>query len=317
VHSGSEPNVRAEEGQAIELVTYEIHGKLKDHEPIVVAPIGDIQWSGERGPTAKDALRRHIDRCLEMDAYYIGMGDYTDFMSPSNRQRLKGAALYETAEDVIDDKALELTWEVYEKFLKPTKGRWLGLLEGHHFSQLKTGETTDQRLCQMLDARFLGTSAYIRLQFRQSANLKGNVVLWAHHGCGGGSTSGAPLNKLEKAFARWEGADIFLMGHTTKGPADRIPRPYPRWHGHGAPDLIHRDVLLVNTGGFSKAYVVNSREGRTPRGGYAERGMMQPSSIGSPIVLIRPARSYKGAGRSQSRSFRNNGEWSPEIRVEV
>lgn len=298
----------------MELVTFEVKGKLRDHAPVTIAPLGDIQWSGERGPTAKDTLKRHIDRCLEANAYFLGMGDYTDFLSPSNRTRLEAAALYDTAKDVIDDKALELMFELYEKFLKPTKGRWLGLLEGHHFTQLKTGETTDQRLCQLLNARFLGTSAYIRLLFKQSS-MSGNVVLWAHHGCGGGQTAGAPLNKLEKAFSRWEGADVFFMGHTTKAPADRIPRPYPRWHGHSAPDLVHRDVLLVNTGGFSKSYIVSSIQGRTPRGGYAEKGMMQPSSIGAPLVMIRPQRSYRGARRGNS--FRHNGEWAPEIRVEL
>lgn len=297
----------------MELTTYTFKANLRDHGPLVIAPIGDLQWSGERGPTAKDILRRHLDRCMELNAVFLGLGDYTDFMSPSNRTRLKSAALYETAEDVIDDKALELVWEVYEKFLKPTKGRWLGLLEGHHFTQLKTGETTDQRLCQLLDAKFLGTSAYIRLKFKQST-MEGNVVLWAHHGCGGGSTAGAPLNKLERAFARWEGADIFLMGHTTKSPADRIPRPYPRWRGRGAPDLVHREVLLVNTGGFAKAYQVGSMQGRTQRGGYAERGMMQPSSLGAPLIFIRPQRRYTAA---KGNSHKHNGEWAPEIRVEV
>ena len=155
----------------MELVTHTFTGKLRDHEPIAIAPIGDIQWAGMKGPTAKDHLKRHIDHCMELKALFVGLGDYIDFLSPSNRQRLKSAALYETAEDVIDDKAMELVWELYEKFLKPTKGRWLGMLEGHHFTQLKTGETTDQRLCQLLDAKFLGSSAYIRLQFKHNSPL--------------------------------------------------------------------------------------------------------------------------------------------------
>src|SRR5262245_13070657 len=117
-------------------------------KPIHVALLGDWQWSGKQGPTAKDTLHRFLDRCLELDAYYIGMGDYIDFASPGNRARLRQAGLHDTALDVIESKALDLTYEVYETFLRNTKGRWLGLVEGHHFSQLTTGDTTDMRLCQ-------------------------------------------------------------------------------------------------------------------------------------------------------------------------
>jgi hypothetical protein len=292
----------------VELVSYEIRLRERDHDPIVVAPIGDCQWSGKRGPTAQDTFKRHIDRCMALNAYFIGMGDYIDFMSPSNRQRLKGAALYDTAEDVVDDKAMELVQELYDMFLRPTKGRWIGLLEGHHFSALKTGETTDQRLCQMLDARFLGTCAYVKLQFvYPSRGTRANVTLWCHHGVGGGQTQGAPLNKLSAIAAGFGGADVYLMGHTTKMPATRTMRVYPRWHGRGAPDLVHKEVLEVNTGGFSKSYILGSKQGRVPRGGYAEQGMMPPSALGAPVLMITPGMAYSQGLKT----------WAPEIRVEL
>jgi hypothetical protein len=294
----------------VELVTWEVPHRQSDKRPITVVPIGDIQWAGKRGPTALDVLRRTIDKALDENAYFLGMGDMIDFMSPSNRQRLKGAALYDSAEDVIDDKAMELTHEIYELALKPTKGRWLGMLEGHHFTQLKSGDTTDMRLCAMLDAKHLGTSAYVRLQF-QIDTSRLNVVLWAHHGTGGGATAAAPLNKLERAAFGWEGADIFVMGHTCKMPATRIQRPYPRWHGKGAPDLVHRDILLVNSGGFARSYIVGNRQGQVPRGGYAEMGMMNPVPLGAPFIRIQAHRSDVGDGPTRSRC------WSPRITVEV
>jgi hypothetical protein len=297
----------------MELVTWDCPRSQRDKRPLTVVPIGDIQWAGKRGPTALDVLRRTIDRALEEDAYFLGVGDYIDFMSPSNRQRLKGAALYDTAEDVIDDKALELTHEIYELALKPTKGRWLGMLEGHHFTQLKSGDTTDMRLCAMLDAKHLGTSAYVRLQFRSGVTDTGrcNVVLWCHHGTGGGTTAAGPLNKLERAAFGWEGADIFVMGHTCKMPATRIQRPFPRWHGKGAPDLVHRSILLVNSGGFARSYTVGSRQGQVPRGGYAEVGMMNPVPLGAPFIRIQPQREDLGDGPTRRRT------WSPRITVEV
>lgn len=296
----------------MELVTYDVAWKQSERSPITVIPIGDIQWAGKRGPTALDILRRTIDEGMELGAYFLGTGDYIDFMSPSNRARLRTAALYDTAEDVIDDKAMELTHEIYELALKPTKGRWLGLVEGHHFSHLKSGDTTDMRLCQMLDARFLGTSAYVRLQFSVNGK-RGNCVFLVHHGVGGGGSAGTPINKLEKWAAGWEGADIFVMGHTCKGPATKIQRPYPRWHGRGAPDLINRTITLVNSGGFARSFTVGSKQGIIPRGGYAEVGMMNPIVLGAPKIHIHPKMDY-------SREQRRNKElrqWTFNVTVEV
>ena len=248
---------------------------------------------------------------MEMDAWYVGTGDYIDFLSPSNRQRLSAAGIYDTSMDVIDDKALDLVLELYQKFLLPTKGRWLGMLHGHHYATLKTGETTDQRLCQLLNTRFLGTSAFVRLQFIVSTS-KLNVTLWVHHGCGGGITAGAPLNKLQHAALGFD-ADIYIMGHTTKSPAAPLERIRPRWHGKGSPDLIHKKVLLVNAGGFAKSYVKGSKQGRVPMGGYAEQGMMNPAALGAPIIRIQPYMLDRGDHATNNRER----TWEPRITVEI
>ena len=245
--------------------------------PVVVAPLGDIQWSGSRGPSAADHVRRHIDQALKLDAWFIGMGDYIDFLSPSNRQRLTSAGLYDTADAVIDAKAHELVEEVFETMLKPTVGRWLGLLEGHHFFEFQ-GSTSDMELAVMLECPFLGTSAYVKL-------TPSGVVIYAHHGQGGGILPASGLNKLYHHSAGLHGADVYLMGHNTKLGVTRLSRPTPNWD-KDTPDLTHTDVLLVNTGGFSKSNIVGHKIGRIPRGDYAEKGMMTPSPLSAPFIRI-------------------------------
>lgn len=247
------------------------------HRRIVIAPLGDIQWSGDKGSTARDHLKRHIDRCLELDAWFIGMGDYTDFASPSNRARLAAANVYDTAQEVLEDAASNLVEEVFVRFLKPTRGRWIGLLEGHHFYEFG-GQTSDMLLAEKLRTRMLGTSCYVHL--RPSA-----VTLWAHHGGGAGMLPSAPLNRLYHVAAGLEGADVYLMGHTTKMSSVRLSRPQPRWD-RTPPDLTHRDVHFVNTGGFSRSNVPNSRRGNIPRGDYAEQAMMTPSPLAAPLIYI-------------------------------
>lgn len=292
----------------------------RTHEPIIIAPIGDIQWAGKRGPTAKELLKEHIARCQELGAWYIGLGDYIDFLSPSNRQRLKAAALYDTSEDVIDDKALDLVLELYEDYLKPTKGRFLGMTHGHHWHQLKTGETTDQRLCQLLGTTFLGTCAYIRLNFikrhktEHGPSQAFNVTLFVHHGSGGGQKVTAPLLKLENILPYWD-ADIMLIGHMTKQAAAPIPRITPRWIGRAAPDLIHRRIYIVGCGGFAKGYTEGAMQGKVPMGSYVEQRMLSPTSLGAPIVKITPRCEFRNPTVHGRRHTRQT--WSPDIRVEL
>lgn len=262
----------------MELVQFDVSKvyNVKLADTVVIAPLGDFQWSGVKGSTAQDHLRRHIDRCVELGAYFIGMGDYIDFASPSNRARLKSAGLYDTAEEVLEDAAGGLVNEVFEKFLKPTVGRWIGLLEGHHFFEYG-GRTSDMLLADKLQTRHLGTSCFVHLR-------PCGVTLWAHHGQGGGMLPSAPLNKLYHVAAGLEGADVYLMGHSTKMPVVRLSRPQPVWGKR--PTLRHRDIFLVSTGGFSKSSIVGHRRGAIPRGDYAEAAMMTPSPLSAPLVFI-------------------------------
>lgn len=248
----------------------------KSYKEVVIAPLGDVQWSGDVGPTAQDHLRRHIDRALELNAWFIGMGDYTDFMSPSNRASLAATRLYDTSRKVIEQASCGLVDEVYERFLKPTTGRWIGLLEGHHFYEVG-GEHSDSILAQKLKTRLLGTSCYVHIE-------PCDVTLLATHGLGGGILPGTGLNKLYHWAAGLEGADVYLMGHNTKLASVRLSRPQPVWKPK--PDLVHRDIHLVNTGGFSKSNIVGHRAGNAPRGDYAEQGMMTPSPLSAPLVRI-------------------------------
>jgi hypothetical protein len=243
---------------------------------LTVAPLGDIQYAGPKGSTAIACLQRHIDWALEHDAWFIGMGDYIDFASPSNRQRIKSAALYDTAEEVLEDAAGSLVERLYDDVLEPTKGKWLGLLEGHHFFEFG-GRTSDMLLAEKLKTRMLGTSAYIRL-------MPASVTLLATHGNGGGILPGSPANKLYHWATGLQGADVYLMGHNTKESANRLSRPRPRWRK--VPDLTHSDILLVNTGGFSRSNIPGHRRGSIVRGDYAEQGMMTPSPLTAPLVHI-------------------------------
>ena len=223
---------------------------------------------------------------------FLGMGDYHDFLSPSNRKYLRTAGLYDTATELIEEWHREHL-EGLKKILEPTKGRWLGLLEGHHFYEYADGTTTDTDLCKFLDAPFLGTCAMLVLTFVKG-KARACCTLWAHHGTGGGSTPGAPFNTLNRLMGAFPQVDIFLMGHTTK--QGHVPMDALEVWGE-PPKLRDRTRSLVLTGGFMRGYQQGSKLGKTGRaqGSYVEKAMMVPTALGGPLIYVTP-RDRHGAG---------------------
>src|SRR2546428_8273751 len=268
-------------------------------KPLHIIPIGDIQWAGkDHYSVSLSALREMVAKGLEYERLghtvkFLGMGDYIDYLSPSNRTKVDAAGLYDTAIDILDKVAFHLNDELVKEALKPTIGKWVGLIEGHHFKNLTTGSTSDMELCKLLKARFLGTSAVIRFKVQRSYGTNihqqhhTNFIIWAHHGVGGGQTGYYPLLRLEKTSAKNEGIHAFLMGHTCKQAIESENKLEYHWP-HGKLDAEHRKVLLVGTGGYSKSYVLGSKQGNVARGHYSEKGMMSPVVLGSPIIHVTP-----------------------------
>lgn len=291
----------------MELVTHRIEVKTRQEDEILILPIGDIQWFGDESRVALDRLKRVVDWGLLNNALFLGMGDYIDSFSPSNRQKLKGAAFYDSALSIIDQKARDLVHELVGRALEPTVGRWLGILEGHHFHEFRDGSTTDQMLCGILGAPFLGSCAYIRLVLaRAGSHGMQDIKIWAHHGAGSGSSVGSPLSKLEKIASQWEG-DIFLMGHQHRKVGAPLLYMEPYFPERGSPKLVERTRIIACTGSYLKGYTEYSTDGSVPRGGYVEQKMLNPVALGGVVVKIRPRWIDTPLGEI----------WQPELKVEA
>ena len=254
-----------------------------------ICPIGDLQY----GAFACDIERfkEHIAYTQSLpNPWYIGMGDYCDFGSPSNRGALQAlidqGTLYDTAQDVLNGAAQEHLEEVAE-LLRPTHSRWLGMLAEHHFWTFPNGETSDMRLCQLLDAPFLGTCAVVRVILKSGKRAPDvQLKIWAHHGRGSGTSQAAPLNKLEKIAAGWEDIDVFFMAHHHKQAMAKIARLRPKLGN--SPRLYEREVTIAATGGFLRGYVEQARNDGMPRATYVEDKLLNPLPLGAPVVLVTP-----------------------------
>ena len=254
------------------------------YEEIQLMPIGDVQLGADG--VQVDRLKRQIDWAMaQNNVYFIGMGDYVDVMSPSNRDAWRGVKKYDSVESLMERGVRSLEKD-FLSIVSGTEGRWLGLLEGHHFYEYADGTTSDTFITQQLRSRFLGTSAIVRIKFQDGTHII-TCDIWCHHGWGSGKAPHSPLNKLYDAMAHFEGIDVFLMGHHTKKCGVKIPKLYMDRAGR----LRDRQIVLAGTGGFYLGHKQNSRSiAGNARGSYAEKAGMSPVTLGSPLIRIRPRR---------------------------
>jgi len=168
----------------MEIITHRI-----DWKPTILVPISDVQY----GSTAcsSDKFRRWINRLLDAyssDEYqllFLGLGDYTDSIRPSMRRKYKQSGVDE--DEHFETGLLELLEDHQEGFLKlveGTEGKWIGMLEGHHYFDYGNGVTSDTKLADRLETTFLGDCTRIHLLFEKQNPSRARVdfQIWAHHG---------------------------------------------------------------------------------------------------------------------------------------
>jgi hypothetical protein len=266
-------------------------------QAVTICPLGDIQWAGDEDDIAYDHLEEHIDDCLERpNPLFVGLGDYVDFASPRNREALLHASLYDTAKKVIANASKDLVDDIYDRLLKPTKGMWLGLTQGHHhhevaIRELKDGtqshEDSDVYLAKMLKAPWLDEFGIVKLVFPGGGVFR----ILAFHGSGNSVFPWGPLIKLYRLMPHFH-VDLLLMGHQTKKALSEIDRlVFP----DDSDEIKHMTIKMVGTGGWSKGYVNGKKT-------YVSAGALGPVALGQPLIHLKPRL--------------RKGSWEPGMTVE-
>jgi len=248
-------------------------------EPIYLIPFGDIH---------RNAPLCHVPKWLEFlewaktkeQCYFIGMGDYNDMASGSERMILSSRALHESTAERLDRLYREDT-DILVRELSFMKGRIIGLMEGNHHGELRNATTTTQYMAGELECRYLGISSFIRLNFHmKKLHLSKSVDIWVHHGAGGGSTIGGSINSVQKMLnvAR---ADMYFMGHDHKKWAAMVDTL--QLEGKKHLELRHKKILMARTGSFLKGYEPGEES-------YVAKAGMQPSNLGVVKIEMTPRR---------------------------
>lgn len=264
-------------------------GKETHWEETIIMPISDVQLGGIG--CDEDRFRKHIEWGIKNNALFVGVGDFVDVASPSNRDTLRKGKIYDSLKLALDEAAQKHV-ERFLKLVKGTEGKWLGMVEGHHFHEFQDGSTSDTRIAKALGTTFLGDSAFIRLQFSDSKGSSGSITttIWMHHGEGSGSKASSPLNKLENLIAYFD-ADVYLIGHMHRKVASPIDQIYMT--KSNTPILGHRTRLIACTGSFLKGYMHGSESDGRPGGTYVEQRMLNPVALGGIVLKLKPEKIKK------------------------
>ena len=229
----------------------------------------------------------------EPDTYWIGMGDYVDSGSASERACIT-SVLKQLHESTTTDMAIlaEAKVELLARELGFMRGRLIGLLNGNHYFEFQDGTNTDQKLCAALRCKYLGVSAFIRLTINCS-NRCHTLDIWTHHGKGGARLLGGSINRVDQ-MREYADADFYVMGHDHKLLAvPATPRLFLHT-GNGANKMkvCQRQSWLVRSGSFLASY----EDGKSNYNVDAARG---PSSLGNVEFTITPRCHWIGSASSR------------------
>lgn len=256
-------------------------------KPLQLIPFGDIHhdspsFSEEKFASFCDYARK------QKDAFFLGMGDYFDGFSTSERAVIYDNRLHESSRK-REEQAAKGRIGKLAKQIEFMRGRIIGLLGGNHFSCFPDGTTSDQILAGILGTTYLGSCAGIRLVFtRKGANDSAAVDIFAHHGKGGGTTAGGKFNSVEKLAAVCD-ADIYLMGDNhARGVfplGDRL-----QLIGANSPGGLcvkSKTRWIGRTGSFLRAYVENESS-------YVVDSALAPATLGWIEFTLTPRRKGEG-----------------------
>jgi hypothetical protein len=258
---------------------------------------------------AVDMIQRDVNKIKENpNAYWLGGGDYADFISHTDK-RFDPDAVAEniSVKDLgqLGKKSMEMAKEIF----MPIRDKCLGLLYGNHelsFMKDKAQQNLHGWLCTELSVPDLGYCCLFDVGFIRDCTKKskakkqylyfenprkdhaiGNcyeIRVFAHHGSGFATTPGGKLNKLIQFMNNFD-ADVYFLGHVH----DQVGRRQASITAdRDCKKLIARERLGVISGSYFKTY----EHGTTT---YGEQKGYAPTTLGAAKITIIPdKRTFQG-----------------------
>jgi len=230
------------------------HINAEYNKPIRLVFFGDVHWDSPAH--ARTKWRDFIRHAKTLkDAWFFGMGDYLDSTSTSERECLGNISpkMHETFARDIDQLQLAKV-EAFAKDIEFMRGRTIGFLNGNHYYEFSRSRVnSDQKLCELLSAQYLGVCSFVRLYFKIGGRTHARDI-FAHHGAGAARLIGGSLNRVQQMAEGCE-ADIYAMGHDHKrGAVPAQPRLFLTHTGKNGLKIEQREPVVLRTGSYLASY---------------------------------------------------------------
>lgn len=267
----------------------QIHDVTLPGKNLKLAPVGDFQY----GATGCDVekLKRHIAYGVKNKWWFLGLGDYLDHFSPSNKKALVAAkgSLYESAVELLDDAVKQRCLKLVDEVLHKSAGRWIGLVHGDHIWDFSDGFNSDAYIADELGAQYLGTAAIVRISLEGAPEAPPLKVLVTHGRGSSVSSTGKTLH-LERLLTAFD-VDVVLMGHSHLKYGFPVDKLKAVTLPDGTAKLVNETKILGITGSFYNGYQQGQTNGAgLPTGSYPEHGAMRPIPTGGILIDATPVK---------------------------
>lgn len=249
--------------------------------------------------TVVDKIKMWIDEICDdpFDSGIIIPGDIEDEDRPSTRA-IRQSAFADRSEVPKRDAQKHIAWLDKEVIpillpLQKTKFGIMGVLAGHHFTQISPVINSAEYICNELTrlsgkkVNYLGQMmSFLDLRFKigpKSLRCVGHV----QHGEGGGQAKSSSLNRLDRTFQGFE-ADFYVRAHDCQIVAtkwDRLSAKESR-NSKSEPAIIASHAVGLNLGSATRGYEIGKG---APS--YVESGMMRPTAMGWGTIKFKIRRS--------------------------
>lgn len=257
----------------MEIINVEIPYKMSD--TIKIYAIGD-EHIGTKHCDEEALIAKVEEIGKEPNAYWIGMGDKCECITPKDKRWSYGAI----PNWLSIDNIARCQEDRYTEIFYPIRKKCLGLLEGNHEVSIRDYNHDDvhSNICKNLGVPSLGYSAFLRVKLKRKNSGEYRIITgFVTHGSGGGVTKGSKISRLNRIMDDFE-ADFYAHGHTHEIITDEKPRLGLSSHGNF--------VAKVKVGAMTGCWFRTYTEGL--RASYGERKNYPPSMIGCPVFVINP-----------------------------
>ncbi|MBC8273416.1 MAG: hypothetical protein H8E40_00385 [Chloroflexi bacterium] len=263
----------------MEVINYEIEYTRPDG--FTLYPLGDMHMGVVH--CDEDLLDKEVSKIkADKNARWLGMGDYGDYISPSDFKRWEGKILAPWMQKHEDNIGPTQTDRI-DEILSPIWSKCIGIIEGNHEDMIRRYhhynaiEELLKKANKKHKVHYAGVSCFVRILFKRGTESH-EFIIHARHGEGSARTPGARALAVLRLSQSMVNAHITLMGHL---------------HGQESPDIPQRlilkggkiksfETIATMTGAWLKGYM----QGVPPC--YFERWGSPPSTLGCPRIIIEP-----------------------------